>query len=299
MSTDRFNRQFILIDFQDLENPEYLAFVRSPEFSTYLLMRRHIWRSRQPHFMALEALYEKGFLACSLDRERIAEQLGGVSIRTVTNDLSQLEQRGIIAVQHTGRQNIYLLGRWGEDDGARYETWYVDRLHVREEENFPSDGQSITSLSWEEGIFPSGGKKTAVSDVQLSAHINKERKREEKREEFENSKDTLKSISEARNVLSNYVEDFAREFKDDAPISSSITRTMNLFLASDVSIDDFISVLMAARQTTQRRTSTITKASDRPGPISTKNKMPYFFAVVSSLLGLTEGSDISPNIKSG
>ena len=293
MSTDRFNRQFILIDFRDLENPDYLGFVRSPEFSTYLLMRRHIWRSRQPHYMALEALYEQGYLACSLDRERIAEQLGGVSIRTVTNDLSQLERRGIISVQHTGRQNIYLLGRWGEDDGARYETWYVDRLHVREEETFPSDGQSDDVRSWEEETFPSAGKKTAPSEAQLSAPINREAKREEKREQFEDSKDTLRDIVEARSVLSSYVQDFAREFKDDAPISSSITRTMNLYLGSELSIDDFIGVLMAARQTTQRRTPAITKASGRPGAISTKNKMPYFFAVITGLLGLGEESDIS------
>src|SRR5215203_1770311 len=164
MSTDRFNRQFILIDFRDLENPDYLAFVRSPEFSTYLLMRRHIWRSRQPHHMGLEALYSQGFLACSLDRERMAEQLGGVSIRTISNDLSQLERRRVIAVQHTGRQNIYVLGRWGDDDGAYFETWFVDRLHLREEENFPSDAQSEVMLIREEENFPSDAPVTFPSE---------------------------------------------------------------------------------------------------------------------------------------
>src|SRR5215204_3248207 len=128
MSTDRFNRQFILIDFRDLEIPDYLAFVRSPEFSTYLLMRRHIWRSRQPHHMGLEALYSQGFLACSLDRERMAEQLGGVSTRTVSNDLVALERRGVIRVRATGRQNIYVLGWWGEEEGVYYEAFYADRL---------------------------------------------------------------------------------------------------------------------------------------------------------------------------
>jgi len=92
MSNERFNRQFILLDFKDLDNPEYLAFVRSPEFSTYLLMRRYVWRSTHPHHMGLETLYQQGFLTCSLDREKMAEQLGGVSIRTVTNDLTALER---------------------------------------------------------------------------------------------------------------------------------------------------------------------------------------------------------------
>src|SRR5215217_3960603 len=57
MGSENFNRQFILLDFRDLDNPEFLGFVRAPEFSTYLLMRRHIWRSPQPHYMGLHELY--------------------------------------------------------------------------------------------------------------------------------------------------------------------------------------------------------------------------------------------------
>lgn len=293
MSTDRFNRQFILIDFQDLENPDYLSFVRSPEFSTYLLMRRHIWRSRQSHYMGLESFYAQGLLTCSLDRERMAEQLGGVSIRTVSTDLAQLERRGVISVQRTGRQNIYVLGRWGEDEGARYETWHVDRLHVREEENFLSDAQSNADFFWGEENFPSEAKKSGASEAQVSALKNREAPKEEKRDLFENSKDTLKEVLEARGAIASYVEDFAREFKDDAPISSSVTRAMNLYLSSGLELDEFIAVLMAARQTTQRRTPAIVKASARPGSISTKNKMPYFFAVMGGLLGLVDSGDIS------
>lgn len=38
MGTTRFNRQFILIDFEDLDNPAFMEFVRSPEYSTYHLL---------------------------------------------------------------------------------------------------------------------------------------------------------------------------------------------------------------------------------------------------------------------
>ena len=69
MATERFNRQFILLDFQDLENPEFMAFVRSPEFSTYLIMRRYIWRSDKPHSMGLHEHYANGLLVCALSRE--------------------------------------------------------------------------------------------------------------------------------------------------------------------------------------------------------------------------------------
>ncbi len=114
MGTENFNRQFVLLDFRDMDNPEFLAFVRSPEFSTDLLMRRHIWRSLHPHHMGLHELYERDrLLTCSLDRERMAEQLGGVSTRTVSSDLVALERRGLIRVRTTGRQNIYVLGWWG------------------------------------------------------------------------------------------------------------------------------------------------------------------------------------------
>src|SRR5215211_5947305 len=227
MSTDRFNRQFILIDFRDLENPDYLAFVRSPEFSTYLLMRRHIWRSRQPHHMGLEALYAHGFLACSLDRERMAEQLGGVSTRTVSNDLTQLERRQVISVQHTGRQNIYVLGRWGEDDGAYYETWFIDRLHVRDEENFTSDEKLAELPLRGEENFTSEVRQTFSSDAQLPAAKNREARKERNREDLEDSNVPLLQILEDRRMIASYVDDFARELRDEAPRPSSVARAMN------------------------------------------------------------------------
>jgi hypothetical protein len=294
MSTDRFNRQFILIDFRDLENPDYLAFVRSPEFSTYLLMRRHIWRSRQPHHMGLEALYSQGFLACSLDRERMAEQLGGVSTRTVSNDLSQLERREVIMVQHTGRQNIYVLGRWAEDDGAYYETWFVDRLHVRDEGTFTSDEKPQEVPVRGEENFISEVRRMFSSDVKVPAARNREARRERNREDVEDSNASvpLLDILEDRRTIASYIDDFARELGDEAPRASSVARAMNLYLASGLTIDEFVAVMMAARQTTQRRTPAILKASSKGGAISSKNKMPYFFSVVTGLLGVEE-SDIS------
>jgi hypothetical protein len=310
MSSDRFNRQFILLDFRDLDNPDYLAFVRSPEFSTYLLMRRYIWRSRQTHHMGLDVHYARGLLTCSLDRERMAEQLGGVSIRTISNDLAQLERRGVIQVQHTGRQNIYVLGRWGEDDGAYYETWHVDRLHVREEENFPSEAQNEAVPARQEENFPSDEKsqisparqaesfpsdtrKSFLSEVNVPASMNREGNREQNRDRFEDSKSPFTMIEEDRRVISDYLADFAREFKDDAPLASSITRAMNLYLPSGLTLNEFIGVLMSARVTTQRRSSTISKPSSRPGAIAAKNKMPYFFEVVRSLIGESDLRDIS------
>lgn len=275
MSHERFNRQFVLLDFKDLDNPEFLALVRSPEFSTYLLMRRYIWRSLTPHPMGLHDLYRAGFLACSLDREKISEHLGGVSTRTISTDLAALERREIITVRHTGRQNIYLLGRWGEDEGARYEIFYLDRLHVREEENFPSD---VTRNE-----LPIREEENFLSEVQIPAPINRERNTEENRD-FEGSKGTLAKILEARRLIGRYIDDYARELRDDAPHASSVTRAVNLYLSSDLNLDDFVIAMMAARETTQRRSASIQKSSDRSNLNGMKNKMPYFFSVLQSLV---------------
>lgn len=144
MATERFNRQFILVDFEDLDNPEFMEFVRSPEFSTYLLLRRHVWRSDKPHSLGLHEYYAQGHLASSLSREKIAESLGGVTPRTVTKDINALIQRGVIKSITTGRGNIFILGKWAvdEEEGVYYEYFFLDRLHVRLEENFQAEEKS-------------------------------------------------------------------------------------------------------------------------------------------------------------
>lgn len=276
MGSERFNRQFVLIDFTDLDNPEFLAFVRSPEFSTYLLMRRYVWRSAEVHPMGLESLYRKGFLACSVDREKISDHLGGVSTRTISTDLAALEKRGIVAIQHTGRQNIYVLGRWGEEDGARYEVFYLDRLHVTGEENFPSDAAGSE--------FPVREEESFRSEMQVTSPLNREENRETNRG-FEDSKSKSAKILEARRLIGSYVEDYAAELHDDAGRASSVSRAVNLFLASRLDLDDFLMAMMAARETTQRRTASIQKSSARTaGPLGGKNKMPYFFSVLEGLV---------------
>ena len=138
MGVENFNRQFILLDFADLDNPDFLSFTRSPEFSTYLVMRRHVWRSRDPHYMGLHTLYATGFLACSLERDQIAELLH-LSLVSISNDIQALVRRQVIESRRTGRQNIFVLGRWVEDAGAYYEHFYLDRLYVRSKENLISE----------------------------------------------------------------------------------------------------------------------------------------------------------------
>ncbi len=173
MGTANFNRQFILIDFEDLESPEFLEFVRSPEYSTYLIMRRNVWRSRQPHYMGLHEFYDQGLLACSIGQAEVAGRLG-VTTRTIKADVSSLERRGVIRARHTGRQSVYVLGRWVEDEGAYHEHFYVDRLHRRGEGSFPSEGKDERLPNGGEENFPPGVKPAGGSEVKRIAPMNTE-----------------------------------------------------------------------------------------------------------------------------
>jgi len=124
-----FNRQFILIDFRLLEDRRFLKFLGSSEFATYLVLRRNVWRSRQPHFMGLDQLYERQRkLACSLTREKIAE-VTGVALDNISRHLSALEKRGVMRRMRTGRQSVFVLGEWIDvkgDGSYRVEWFYME-----------------------------------------------------------------------------------------------------------------------------------------------------------------------------
>ncbi len=149
MGSERFNRQFIIVDFEDLDNPEFMEFVRSPEFSTYLLLRRYIWRSiEREHSLGLHQYYSQGLLASALSREKIADALGGISLRQVSRDIKSLIERSLMKPVRTGRGNIFILGRWArdEDDDVYYEYYFLDKLQTRPDISVTSDLTSQTGL---------------------------------------------------------------------------------------------------------------------------------------------------------
>ncbi len=289
MGSENFNRQFILLDFTDLDNPDFLSFTRSPEFSTYLIMRRHIWRSHDPHYMGLHEYFAKGYLACSLDREKIAEWLN-LSLVSVSNDITALTRRTVIESLRTGRQNIFVLGRWVEDEGAYFEHFHLDRLYIRSKENLIS---GLLEGRYKEN-FTSEEKKTRTSDVKKVLPNNRERNREPNREE---NRESGVEISRSRkpsnhdvNVITDYVSDFAREMNDEASLPSSVSRAMNLYRRATVDLDGFTDALLGARAATKQHSASIRKQSDANGTLigPTKNRMAYFFAVLEDVLGLVE-----------
>ena len=100
--------------------------------------------------------------------------------------------------------------------------------------------------------------------------------------------------AEARQAILAYIEDFAREFNDQAKLKASTTRAVNLFRQSGVELGAFTSLLHEARAITKERTASIRARVDTgTGGWSTKNKMAYLFAVLEDLLGLKEKREIA------
>src|SRR5215204_4336295 len=97
----------------------------------------------------------------------------------------------------------------------------------------------------------------------------------------------LTGSSEDRERLRPFLDDFARELGDEAPLSSTITRTLNIFKAANVPPERWSDLLYQARGLTQEHTAQIRKTANTDSTqIRRKNKMPYFLATLEQLVGL-------------
>jgi hypothetical protein len=93
--------------------------------------------------------------------------------------------------------------------------------------------------------------------------------------------------SDDRERLRAFLEDFARELGDEAPLSSTITRTLTIFTAAGVPPERWSDLLYQARGLTQEHTASIRKLATTNGDqLRRKNKMPYFLATLEQLVGL-------------
>jgi DNA-binding PadR family transcriptional regulator len=100
----------------------------------------------------------------------------------------------------------------------------------------------------------------------------------------------VRGQSEERERLRPFLEDFAQELGDEAPLSSTITRTITIFTAAGVPPEQWGDYLYQARGLTQEHTAQIRKtASADDNQIRRKNKMPYFLATLEQLVGLRPG----------
>ena len=94
-----------------------------------------------------------------------------------------------------------------------------------------------------------------------------------------------KAYSEERQQILSYIEDFARELGDEAPLASSVTRAYNLWQSSGIPIEAFCTLLYETRSRTWSVTANIKKTKQSVegekspwGP--SKNRMAYFFSLL-------------------
>ena len=102
-----FNRQFILIDFDLVDDPKFIGFFNTAEFGTYVILRRYIWRGgeKTPHFLGLHELFEEDrLLVSSISRERLAAKLQLKDVTRVSKHLTRLEQEGVVRRREQRRE---------------------------------------------------------------------------------------------------------------------------------------------------------------------------------------------------
>jgi DNA-binding transcriptional ArsR family regulator len=169
-----FNRQFIMIDFRLLEDRRFLRFLGSSEFATYLVLRRHVWRGEDTHYMGLQDLYlQDRKLTCSLEREKIAE-ITEVRPNQISLHLSKLEQEGVLQRIRTGRQSIFVLGEWidvyGDGSYKGIEWFYLDGKYGVSKSDVVKEQRSETRKSGDQTSANSGDQTSARFRDQTSAN---------------------------------------------------------------------------------------------------------------------------------
>jgi len=168
---ESFNRQFIFIDFKQLDDPAFLEFVGTAEFKTFLILLRYVWRGGN-HRLGLDEMYhEEKKLVAAVGREFLAEKLCLQDATRVSKHLKKLEDLRVIQRMRTGRETIFILGEWvdiSEDgDGSTKKEWfYYERVFGKRKK----DSSKETQQGSEEEPSTSDVAINATSEVQNAQH---------------------------------------------------------------------------------------------------------------------------------
>jgi hypothetical protein len=180
-----FNRQFIIIDFDTLEDEGFQELVGGV-FASYCLLRRRIWRSLKPDRYGLHAHFAQGDLCAALSQEELAAKLH-TTPRNARRFIKALKDRGLVKVLYTGRGNLYKLGevvavRTKEGEAGHREIYYLDLLAQRQQPG-PAEDVSAQSgpetsaqpgrgLSGESGQDPSGKRIEKRIEKQIDQRVS-------------------------------------------------------------------------------------------------------------------------------
>lgn len=127
--------QFIPIHFSAIDtSPEWNDFVSSPEFATWTVLVRYIWRAPEGSGLGLHNIYNEGYLCAAVTIDKIVSHFGPHRKRsTVIDDLKRLENRRVIERWKSTKPTIYILGRWSyERLDQRLRKVYREVLYAEE-----------------------------------------------------------------------------------------------------------------------------------------------------------------------
>jgi len=214
-----FNRQFILIDFKLLENKAFLDFLGSSEFGTYLVLRRHVWRSTETHYMGLNDLYENDkLLVCSLERSKIAKTIG-VRANQISLHLSKLEEHGVIKRIRTGRQSIFVLGEWIDVHGNgsyRLEWFYLEGKYGITKSDLAKAHTTDVRKSGDQTSVESGDQTSAGTSGQMSARSGDNNIEDNRKENTVNGAiKNLKNLEQPKDKTAYVADQILEQLGDD------------------------------------------------------------------------------------
>lgn len=99
--------------------------------------------------------------------------------------------------------------------------------------------------------------------------------------------DSRVGVGEERELLAAFLTGFVTELGDEAPLSSTITRTLRIFQQAKVPMARWPDLLYQAKSITWEHSAQITKTPSQPGKThSARVRIPYYLAVLESLVGL-------------
>jgi hypothetical protein len=196
---------------------------------------------------------------------RVLDRGTGMSRQGVMRGIKGLTAKGVIVVRkevgEDGVNQVNLYALRFREQGVVYERDY--------------------------GGLPS--RPRVVNEVDPQHTVKQQTEKQHTVKEFETSKDQRRNIDitlEAMAVIGRYIEDLARELRDEAPLSSSTTRACRIYAASNLELDAFTGAMLEARRRTQEHSAGIKKpaANGRPGE---KSKMSYWFRVLEDVVGVS------------
>ena len=169
MNSPIFNAQYLPIDLRLVGSPEFLDFARTPAWAAYLCLMRYIWRSSSPHpIPKVDELRRDGYLVSTVGREKLAELLGYKHDTRVSKLMADLESLGLIERVSTGRQAVYVMGRWRDESFAGDGSYVVEILFLNQ--RFGGDRKSQIRL--DEEASASDVSSGSTSEVQKRVRQN-------------------------------------------------------------------------------------------------------------------------------